>query len=51
MPWHVADLIVLANLTKQNDKLVCVSPENGGYPGMWEKGLAGFLKLDEGNEG
>jgi glycine hydroxymethyltransferase len=43
---HVADLIVLANLTKQNDKLVCVSPENGGYPGMWENGLAGFLKLE-----
>ena len=42
---HIADLIVLANLTKQNDKLVCVSPDNGGYPGMWENGLAGFLKL------
>ncbi len=43
---HIADLIVLANLTKQNDKLVCVSPDNGGYPGMWENGLAGFLKLE-----
>ena len=43
---HIADLIVLANLTKQNDKLVCVSPDNGGYPGMWEDGLAGFLKLE-----
>lgn len=42
---HIADLIVLANLTKQNDKIMCVSPDNGGYPGMWEKGLAGFLKL------
>jgi glycine hydroxymethyltransferase len=42
---HIADLIVLANLTKQNDKLLCVSPDNGGYPGMWENGLAGFLKL------
>jgi glycine hydroxymethyltransferase len=43
---HIADLIVLANLTKQNDKLVCVSPDDGGYPGMWQNGLAGFLKLE-----
>jgi glycine hydroxymethyltransferase len=42
---HVADLIVLANLTKPGDKLLCVSPENGGYPGMWKPGLADLLKL------
>ena len=42
---HIADLIVLANLTKPGDKLVCISPENGGYPGMWEPGLAELLKI------
>jgi glycine hydroxymethyltransferase len=42
---HIADLIVLANLTKQNETLMCVSPDDGGYPGMWKDGLAGLLKL------
>lgn len=42
---HIADLIVLANLTKPGDSLMCISPENGGYPGMWEDGLAGLLRL------
>jgi len=42
---HVADLIVLANLTKPGDKLICVSPEDGGYPGMWRPGLAELLRL------
>lgn len=42
---HIADLIVLANLTKPGDKLMCVSPEHGGYPGMWKPGLAELLKL------
>lgn len=42
---HIADLIVLANLTKPGDTLVCVSPTDGGYPGLWEDGLAGLLKL------
>jgi glycine hydroxymethyltransferase len=42
---HVADLIVLANLTKPGDKLLCLSPESGGYPGMWDPGLAELLKL------
>ena len=43
---HIADLIVLANLTKQNETLMCVSPDDGGYPGMWRDGLAGLLKLN-----
>jgi glycine hydroxymethyltransferase len=43
---HIADLIVLANLTKQNETLMCVSPDDGGYPGMWRPGLAGLLKLN-----
>jgi glycine hydroxymethyltransferase len=24
---------------------MCLSPEDGGYPGMWKEGLAGLLKL------
>jgi glycine hydroxymethyltransferase len=42
---HIADMIVLANYTKPGDKLMCISPENGGYPGMWKEGLAGLLRL------
>jgi len=42
---HIADLIILANLAKQGDTLMCVSPEDGGYPGMWNPGLAELLKL------
>jgi glycine hydroxymethyltransferase len=42
---HIADLIFLASHTKANDTLICISPENGGYPGMWKKGLAGLLNL------
>jgi glycine hydroxymethyltransferase len=43
---HIADLIVLANITKQKETLMCVSPDDGGYPGMWNPGLAGLLKLN-----
>lgn len=42
---HIADLIVMANLTKQSDTLLCVGPGGGGYPGMWKEGLAGLLRL------
>jgi len=42
---HIADLIVLANFAEPNDTLMCLSPEDGGYPGMWTEGLAGLLKL------
>ena len=42
---HIADLIVLANLTHSGDTFLCTSPDDGGYPGMWKEGLAGFLKL------
>ncbi len=42
---HIADLIVLANFTKPGDTLMCISPQNGGYPGMWQEGLAGLLRL------
>jgi len=42
---HIADLIVLASLTKPSDRLLCVSAENGGYPGIWNQGLPHFLQL------
>jgi glycine hydroxymethyltransferase len=42
---HVADMIILANCTKPGDTLMCISPENGGYPGMWNEGLAGLFRL------
>jgi len=42
---HVADLIFLACFTKPNDAILCVSPDNGGYPGLWEQGLSRLLKL------
>jgi len=42
---HIADLIILANLTKPGDTLMAVSPQDGGYPGLWKPGLAELLKL------
>jgi glycine hydroxymethyltransferase len=32
---HIADLIVLALLTKPNDSIMCISARDGGYPGIW----------------
>jgi len=42
---HIADTIVLANLTKPGDTLMCICPQDGGYPGMWNEGLAGLFRL------
>jgi glycine hydroxymethyltransferase len=42
---HIADLIFIASFAKPEDVLMCVSPENGGYPGMWIDGLAGLFGL------
>jgi glycine hydroxymethyltransferase len=42
---HIADLIFLASCTKPGDTLMCISPKDGGYPGMWEEGLTGLLRL------
>jgi len=42
---HIADLIYLASFAKPDDLLMCISPENGGYPGMWKEGLAGLFRL------
>ena len=43
---HIADLIVLSNLTKPSDTIMCLPPEGGGYPGMWKEGLSGLLNLN-----
>jgi len=42
---HVADLIFLACFTEPSDTVLCVSPDDGGYPGIWEHGLSRLLKL------
>ncbi len=42
---HIADLTFLACFTKPKDTVLCVSPNNGGYPGFWKKGLSRLLKL------
>ncbi len=42
---HIADLVFLASFAKPNDAVMCVSPEDGGYPGIWENGLPKFLGL------
>ena len=42
---HIADLIFLASFAKPNDALMCVSPEDGGYSGIWKDGLAGLFNI------
>jgi len=42
---HIADWIFLASFTKPNDVFMCISTEDGGYPGIWKNGLAKFLRL------
>lgn len=42
---HIADLAFVASFAKPGDTLMCVSAENGGYPGLWRRGLPSFLKL------
>ncbi|MFQ5999800.1 MAG: hypothetical protein ACE5J6_03380, partial [Candidatus Bathyarchaeia archaeon] len=42
---HIADLIFLACFTQPNDTILCVSPDDGGYPGIWNHGLSRLLKL------
>lgn len=41
---HIADLIFFANFTKPRDMVVCVSEQDGGYPGMWRRALPTFLR-------
>jgi len=42
---HIADLIFLASFANPKDTILCVSPADGGYPGIWEEGVAKYLKL------
>lgn len=42
---HIADLIVLANLIKPGETFMCISPDDGGYPGLWNNALAGLLRV------
>jgi len=42
---HIADLTFLACFTKPQDRVLCVSPDDGGYPGFWKHGLSRLLKL------
>lgn len=42
---HIADLTFLACFAKPGDVLMCISEEDGGYPGLGEAGLAGLLGL------
>ena len=41
---HIADLTFLACFTKSEDKVLCVSTEDGGYPGFGENGLSRLLR-------
>jgi glycine hydroxymethyltransferase len=42
---HIADMAFLASFAKPNDKVMCVSPQNGGYPGISKRGISEFLRL------
>jgi glycine hydroxymethyltransferase len=42
---HIANLIFIACFTKPKDTILCVSPSDGGYPGISQQGLSGFLGL------
>lgn len=42
---HTADMAVLLSLTNRGDKILSVSPDNGGYPGITHLGLGKILGL------
>jgi glycine hydroxymethyltransferase len=42
---HIADLIFLACFTRPQDTFLCVSADDGGYPGIWKSGLPSLLRL------
>ncbi|MDV3244431.1 MAG: hypothetical protein LYZ66_04555 [Nitrososphaerales archaeon] len=42
---HTADMAVLLSLTQPGDKILSVSPDNGGYPGITHLGLGKLLGL------
>lgn len=43
---HTADMAVLLSLSEAGDKIISVSPDNGGYPGITYLGLGRLLKLE-----
>jgi len=43
---HVADMALLSAFTRQGDKILSLSAENGGYPGITEAGYARILGLN-----
>ena len=43
---HTADMAVLLSLTERGDKILSVSPENGGYPGISHLGFARIAGLE-----
>jgi glycine hydroxymethyltransferase len=43
---HTADMAVLLSLAKPGDRVISVSPENGGYPGITHHGLGKLLRLE-----
>jgi glycine hydroxymethyltransferase len=42
---HIADLIFLGCFACPKDTFLCVSSDDGGYPGIQKKGAPSFLKL------
>jgi len=44
---HLAAMAVLMALTKRGDKILSLSPEDGGYPGTTQRGLGKFLGLED----
>ncbi|HLQ07171.1 MAG TPA: hypothetical protein VK126_05395 [Nitrososphaerales archaeon] len=43
---HIANMAILISLTRNGDKILSVSPEEGGYPGIARPGLAELLHLE-----
>ncbi len=43
---HTADMAVLLSMTHEGDKILSVSPDNGGYPGITHLGLGKILGLE-----
>ena len=42
---HTTDMAVLLSFTHQDDSILSVNPDNGGYPGITHLGLGSLLKL------
>ncbi|HEV2227147.1 MAG TPA: hypothetical protein VGR56_10140 [Nitrososphaerales archaeon] len=43
---HIANMAILLSLTQKGDKILSVSPDEGGYPGIARPGLAELLQLE-----